>query len=240
MTKLFLNVTISVNYNSYIFLKFLSVFYIIILVGCCSAGLSTFGYSPSIAYRQYQPAFTYSTPTSVYNQIQPLQPIVYHQAPLPFNFLSSSPKYDYSYGVHDSTTGDVKNQVETLNGGIVRGSYSLLDADGYKRIVSYSADDVNGFNAVVQRLPLVGFAASSIVPVSSVIERNPLQVIPQIPVHHQHIDYNLTDEQADMNHPQQEQKPEDISDVEGDDDSEIIEVPAIKRSPLDLVKDKRE
>lgn len=30
-------------------------------------------------------------------------------------------------------------------------TYPLLDADGTKRTVDYSADDVNGFNAVVRK-----------------------------------------------------------------------------------------
>ncbi|XP_055848244.1 larval cuticle protein A2B-like [Episyrphus balteatus] len=64
------------------------------------------------------------------------------------------PQYQFSYGVNDAHTGDVKNQIETRDGDVVKGEYSLIDADGYKRTVHYSADDVHGFNAVVQREPL--------------------------------------------------------------------------------------
>ncbi|XP_017032714.1 cuticle protein 19.8 [Drosophila kikkawai] len=71
----------------------------------------------------------------------------------------SSPRYDFSYGVHDSITGDIKSQVETRDGGNVVGSYSVLDADGFKRTVTYTADDINGFNAVVQREPVVAARA---------------------------------------------------------------------------------
>ncbi|XP_055377290.1 larval cuticle protein A2B-like [Condylostylus longicornis] len=69
-----------------------------------------------------------------------------HSAPQP---------YDFKYGVHDSHTGDVKDQHETADGhGNVHGSYSLVDADGFKRTVKYSADPHNGFNAEVHREPL--------------------------------------------------------------------------------------
>ncbi|XP_073817924.1 larval cuticle protein A2B-like [Musca autumnalis] len=64
------------------------------------------------------------------------------------------PQYKYGYDVKDSISGDSKSQVEERNGDVVRGEYSLIDADGFKRTVKYTADDVNGFNAVVHREPL--------------------------------------------------------------------------------------
>nr|CAD7460647.1 unnamed protein product [Timema tahoe] len=63
----------------------------------------------------------------------------------------SHPEYKFDYAVHDPHTGDVKNQWETRQGDVVRGSYSLLEADGSVRTVDYSADDHNGFNAVVRK-----------------------------------------------------------------------------------------
>ncbi|KNC33602.1 hypothetical protein FF38_06857 [Lucilia cuprina] len=64
-------------------------------------------------------------------------------------------KYDYSYSVNDLTTGDIKSHSESRDGYYVRGAYSLVDPDGYKRTVTYTADNVNGFNAVVNREPYV-------------------------------------------------------------------------------------
>ncbi|XP_075991745.1 uncharacterized protein LOC142987080 [Anticarsia gemmatalis] len=61
----------------------------------------------------------------------------------------------FSYEVADPNTGDYKSQVESRNGGNVVGQYSLLEADGTKRTVDYTADDVNGFNAVVRKNPAV-------------------------------------------------------------------------------------
>ncbi|RZF32077.1 hypothetical protein LSTR_LSTR013881 [Laodelphax striatellus] len=61
------------------------------------------------------------------------------------------PQYQYAYQVQDALTGDSKLQEESRDGDIVRGSYSLVDPDGYRRTVNYYADPVNGFNAVVHR-----------------------------------------------------------------------------------------
>ncbi|XP_046744615.1 larval cuticle protein A2B-like [Diprion similis] len=64
-----------------------------------------------------------------------------------------NPQYSYSYDVHDTLTGDVKSQEETRNGDAVQGSYSLIEADGTRRVVHYTADPHNGFNAVVEKEP---------------------------------------------------------------------------------------
>ncbi|KAM3962320.1 uncharacterized protein ACR2FA_003551 [Aphomia sociella] len=61
----------------------------------------------------------------------------------------SHPKYDFSYSVADGHTGDNKSQHESRDGDVVHGEYSLLEADGSIRRVEYTADDHNGFNAVV-------------------------------------------------------------------------------------------
>lgn len=63
----------------------------------------------------------------------------------------SYPKYHYNYGVADSHTGDVKSQHEVRDGDVVKGSYSLVEPDGSVRTVDYTADDHNGFNAVVSK-----------------------------------------------------------------------------------------
>ncbi|XP_063532530.1 cuticle protein 18.6-like [Cydia strobilella] len=59
------------------------------------------------------------------------------------------PQYEYSYSVADGHTGDNKSQHESRDGDAVHGEYSLLEADSSVRNVQYSADDHNGFNAVV-------------------------------------------------------------------------------------------
>lgn len=61
------------------------------------------------------------------------------------------PQYQFAYNVQDALTGDSKTQEETRDGDIVKGSYSLIEPDGSRRIVNYYADPINGFNAVVQK-----------------------------------------------------------------------------------------
>ncbi|KAB0800258.1 hypothetical protein PPYR_05999 [Photinus pyralis] len=78
------------------------------------------------------------------------------------------PQYAYSYGVNDPLTGDVKSQVESRDGGFVKGQYTLDEPDGTKRIVDYTADDVNGFNAVVQKVPLARTVVSVPAPAAAV------------------------------------------------------------------------
>lgn len=61
------------------------------------------------------------------------------------------PHYSYTYSVNDASTGDNKAQSETRDGDVVNGQYSLIEADGTRRVVDYTADPVNGFNAVVRK-----------------------------------------------------------------------------------------
>ncbi|KAK3908030.1 Adult-specific cuticular protein ACP-20 [Frankliniella fusca] len=61
----------------------------------------------------------------------------------------SHPKYEFKYGVEDHHTGDHKDQKEERDGDVVKGEYSLLQPDGRKRIVHYTASKHGGFNAIV-------------------------------------------------------------------------------------------
>ncbi|XP_017860902.1 PREDICTED: larval cuticle protein A2B [Drosophila arizonae] len=88
-----------------------------------------------------------------------------------------NPQYSFSYDVHDSSTGDVKNQQETRSGDVVQGSYSLIEADGTRRIVEYTADPVHGFNAVVHR---EGVAVKAVAPVAKVLAPAPLLHAPLV------------------------------------------------------------
>nr|XP_017019473.1 adhesive plaque matrix protein isoform X2 [Drosophila kikkawai] len=84
-------------------------------------------------------------------------------APEPYD---PNPQYSYSYDVHDGSTGDVKSQQESRSGDVVQGSYSLIEADGTRRIVEYTADPVHGFNAVVHR---EGAVVKAVAPVAKVL-----------------------------------------------------------------------
>ncbi|KAF0290701.1 Cuticle protein [Amphibalanus amphitrite] len=74
------------------------------------------------------------------------------------DYVNPHPKYDFSYGVSDGYTGDHKSQVESRDGDVVRGQYRLVDPDGTERVVTYTADDYNGFQATVEKRPL-GYTA---------------------------------------------------------------------------------
>ncbi|XP_058463112.1 pro-resilin-like [Malaya genurostris] len=69
-----------------------------------------------------------------------------------YNDYYSYPKYNFEYGVDDPHTGDHKKQWEVRDGDVVKGGYMLKEADGTTRVVEYTADDHNGFNAVVKKI----------------------------------------------------------------------------------------
>lgn len=65
--------------------------------------------------------------------------------------VDAYPQYQYAYNVNDVLTGDNKAQEEIRDGDVVKGYYSLVEADGSIRKVNYYADPINGFNAVVSK-----------------------------------------------------------------------------------------
>lgn len=92
-----------------------------------------------------QPSYIKSYEPAVVKQV--VKKIVEHEEPA---------NYDFAYAVHDDHTGDIKEQHESAKNGAIEGYYTLIDADGYKRIVHYTADHEHGFNAEVKREPIEG------------------------------------------------------------------------------------
>ncbi|KZC08666.1 Larval cuticle protein A2B, partial [Dufourea novaeangliae] len=88
-----------------------------------------------------------------------------------------NPQYSFSYSVADGLTGDNKAQEETRNGDVVQGSYSLIEPDGSRRVVSYAADPINGFNAVVQKDPSITVKTAVRPVVASPLLARPASVI---------------------------------------------------------------
>jgi Insect cuticle protein len=85
-----------------------------------------------------------------YSYIPPAVPSTYIPPPetLP---EESGANYEFSYEVNEQSTGDVKQHNEKAVNGKVTGQYSLLEPDGKRRrVVEYTADDVNGFQANVR------------------------------------------------------------------------------------------
>ncbi|XP_073959048.1 larval cuticle protein A2B-like [Choristoneura fumiferana] len=72
----------------------------------------------------------------------------------PVDEYDPNPQYSYAYDIQDALTGDSKSQQESRSGDVVQGSYSLVEPDGTRRVVEYTADPHNGFNAVVHKEPL--------------------------------------------------------------------------------------
>ncbi|CAH0551440.1 unnamed protein product [Brassicogethes aeneus] len=99
------------------------------------------------------PAYThgYAAP-AVATYASPVAHVAY--SPVQKTIVAEAPaNYDFGYSVNDPHTGDSKSAQETRHGDSVQGSYSLIEADGTKRTVEYTADGHNGFNAVVHKEP---------------------------------------------------------------------------------------
>ncbi|XP_017778968.1 PREDICTED: cuticle protein 7-like [Nicrophorus vespilloides] len=114
------------------------------------------------------------------------QPAIY--APHAVDYYAH-PKYAFKYGVSDPHTGDHKSQHESRDGDVVKGQYSLVEPDGSVRTVDYTADPVNGFNAVVSKSapsvhaqPIIKQVVPGIVqPVAPVLKT---PIIPAAPIYH--------------------------------------------------------
>lgn len=104
------------------------------------------------SYPRPTPVYVHASQSYTHAPVQPPNsPIVKVEVdPIDADY-DHNPEYSYSYNVHDEQTGDVKSQQETRRGDVVEGSYSLIEADGTRRIVEYTADAHNGFNAVVHK-----------------------------------------------------------------------------------------
>ncbi|KAG7299820.1 hypothetical protein JYU34_016837 [Plutella xylostella] len=63
----------------------------------------------------------------------------------------AKPDYHYAYGVEDPHTGNLQSHKESRDGDVVHGEYSLVEPDGSIRLVRYTADPKNGFQATVHK-----------------------------------------------------------------------------------------
>ncbi|NP_001161335.1 cuticular protein RR-2 family member 59 precursor [Nasonia vitripennis] len=121
------------------------------LVACANAGaILPAAYSAPLAYAAAPVAYkSYAAPLAYAAPIA--KAVVTKTVDAEYD---PHPQYQYSYDVHDSLTGDIKSQHEQRDGDVVQGSYSLVESDGTRRTVDYTADAHNGFNAVVRKEPL--------------------------------------------------------------------------------------
>ncbi|CAG9793422.1 unnamed protein product [Diatraea saccharalis] len=123
------------------------------VVFSCLVAAASAGIIPAAAPIAYSSPVAYAAPVAKY-----AAPVAYAAAPVTkvvqAEAYDSHPQYTFAYDVQDGHTGDSKTQHETREGDVVKGSYSVVDPDGTKRTVEYTADPHNGFNAVVHREPL--------------------------------------------------------------------------------------
>lgn len=124
--------------------------------------------APAVEYGA--PAVEYAAPALEYGVPALPAPIARTviPAPAPIPIAAPSPAhYDFGYTVSDALTGDHKSRHESRRGDLVTGSYSLIDADGTRRVVDYNAG-VHGFNAVVRKEPIA--IPAPIAPIAPVVE----------------------------------------------------------------------
>jgi len=67
--------------------------------------------------------------------------------------------YAFEYSIQNGDTGDIKSAHESRDGDRVQGYYTVVEPDGARRIVHYTADPEHGFMATVEREEAKGYAA---------------------------------------------------------------------------------
>ncbi|XP_047347981.1 cuticle protein 19-like [Vespa velutina] len=147
---------------------------LVLLAMNCDAVLIRYGHEGYGDYEGHDGYKGYETAVSRSAVITPvLSKLIYgvptyvqNYGPYDHNERYAYPKYSFKYGVHDPHTGDVKKQEEVRDGDVVKGSYSLNEPDGTIRVVDYTSDPHNGFNAIVKKIgqavhptPLVKYIA---------------------------------------------------------------------------------
>lgn len=64
-----------------------------------------------------------------------------------------NPSYQFGFDVKDEEFTNYQNRKEQRDGNVIKGSYSVVDSDGFIRTVTYTADPKEGFKAEVVREP---------------------------------------------------------------------------------------
>ena len=120
------------------------------------------------------------------------------------NQRQESHGYEFSYSVDDPLTGDNKHQEETKVNGNVKGQYSWIDADGFRQIVDYHADEHKGFNSESRKEPVNGHRYQR-VHIATPYVATPLYTIDTIVApyyaraHHNNYNTNKNNQQAHNN-----------------------------------------
>nr|CAD7200821.1 unnamed protein product [Timema douglasi] len=139
------------------------------------AAVSAYGYgAPALGYAAHGPALGYAAHAAPALGYAAHGPALSYAAPAVAKVavdtdFDPNPSYSYAYDIQDALTGDSKGQQESRQGDVVQGSYSLTEPDGTRRTVEYTADPINGFNAVVHKTPLAAPVAKFEFPVRSAV-----------------------------------------------------------------------
>lgn len=63
--------------------------------------------------------------------------------------LQPNADYNFSFDVKDDLYTNYQNRKESREGDQIKGSYSVVDSDGFIRTVTYTADPVGGFKVII-------------------------------------------------------------------------------------------
>uniref|UniRef100_A0A1B0GJ05 Putative cyclin-dependent serine/threonine-protein kinase ddb g0272797/ddb g0274007 isoform x2 n=1 Tax=Lutzomyia longipalpis TaxID=7200 RepID=A0A1B0GJ05_LUTLO len=77
----------------------------------------------------------------------------YHQQQTQPQQQQFNSSYQFGFDVKDDEYTNYQNRKEIRDGGVIKGSYSVVDSDGFIRTVTYTADPKEGFKAEVVREP---------------------------------------------------------------------------------------
>jgi hypothetical protein len=103
--------------------------------------------------RQYQPQpqqVQYQQPKA---QPRPKKPVFTQEEEQSQEDYDPSPSYQFGFDVKDDEFTNYQNRKESREGNVIKGSYSVVDSDGFIRTVTYTADPKEGFKAEVVREP---------------------------------------------------------------------------------------
>ncbi|XP_028171536.1 activating signal cointegrator 1 complex subunit 2 homolog isoform X2 [Ostrinia furnacalis] len=106
---------------------------------------------------QYQPQPQYQAQPAPQPQPQPqyrpqYQPQRQQEQREPEDY-DPHPSYQFGFDVNDDQYTNYQNRKEQRDGDVIKGSYSVVDSDGFVRTVTYTADPKEGFRAEVSRQP---------------------------------------------------------------------------------------
>ncbi|CAD7004609.1 unnamed protein product [Ceratitis capitata] len=131
----------------------------------------------------------------------------------------AKPAYEFAYGVEDAQARLLQNRQETRDGDAVRGSYSVVDPDGNLRVVKYTADHVNGFQAEVTTNGLGTTVHGQQLLLQVPVQAAPTQTTPPL-WYYPHVAQQQQQQQIQHD---VEQKNEDSDDEYADDGKEVAE-----------------